>query len=155
MSQEIVLMDSLFRRLTHCHTTFPWKAIFHWVSFSSEVQSLQWNMDTHKSGEAVLSICGTLVCGSLPSKAWASHCESFDSFFLPLFFIHFKHFAICVFGFIFHLAPSGRKWQLCWPFPSMFLINLSPENKDMLSHVHCAIITLELFLNVLILPNSQ
>lgn len=53
-------------------------------------------MDTHKSGEAVMSICGILACGSLPSKAGAPHCETFDSFFPPLYFIHSEHVVICV-----------------------------------------------------------
>lgn len=155
MSREIVLMDSFFRWLTHYYTTFLWKTIFHWVSFSSEVQSLQWNMDTHKSGEAVMRICGILACGSLPPKAGAPHCETFDSFFPPLYFIHSEHVVICVCGFIFHLEPSGWKWQLCRPFTSICLINLSPENKDKLSHVPSATTTWQLFLDVIIPFNSQ
>lgn len=155
MSQEILLMESLFCRLTHYYTTFPGKTNFHWVSFSSEVQSLQWNMDSHKSGEAVMSICGMLVYGSSPSKAWAPRYETFDSFFPALYFTIFEHVVICVFGLIFHLEPSGWKWQLCWPLTSIFLINLPLENKDMFSHVHRAIITHQLFLHVIILSNSQ
>lgn len=67
MSQETVLM-ALFHWLTHYWATWLWKTILQWVSFSSEVQSLQWNMDTHKSGESPMSICEMLVCGFLLSK---------------------------------------------------------------------------------------